>query len=182
MEPRAKVNVRNERTVYRGRTITVFERDVELEGGKIVTWEMLHRGDSVAIVPLDAEGNVYLVEQFHGAVDCWGLTLPKGSLEEGDSSESAARRELNEETGLEGELEELLTVTVSPGFLTQKTVIFLARNVRPAAERLPPDEEEPLRVVRLPLEAAIDRVLSDGLAEARTVTGLLLARGFVGKE
>jgi 8-oxo-dGTP pyrophosphatase MutT (NUDIX family) len=179
MDGSTTVKILGERLVFSGRTISVFERDIELGAGKTVTWEVLRRDDSVAIVPLDRGGNVYLVEQFHGAVNYWGLTLPKGSIEGGDTPAEAARKELNEETELEGDLKELTTFTVSPGFLTQKTIVFLAENVRPAAELRPKDEEELLKVVCLPLDAAIDRVLNAEFAEARTVAGLLLAREFM---
>ena len=87
-----KIEMLAEREVYSGRTITVLERDFDLGMGRVVTWEMLRRQDSVAIVPIDAGKNVYLVEQFHGAVNYWGLTLPKGSIENGDTPFEAGIR------------------------------------------------------------------------------------------
>ena len=47
--------------------------------------------------------------------------------------------------------------------------------VRRLGELLP--EEEDIELVRLPLEAAIQRVMSEELSDAKTVTGLIAYRG-----
>lgn len=87
----------------------------------------------------------------------------------------AAKRELREETGLVGPLEELTAVSVSPGHLTQVTTIFLGSDLEEHPDGRVEDAEEPMEVVRLPLGEALDRVLAEEVSQPRTVAGLALA-------
>jgi 8-oxo-dGTP pyrophosphatase MutT (NUDIX family) len=51
------------------------------------------------------EVSVVLVARHHPKTGKLAWTIPKGHLEEGESSEDAARREVREETGVEAEIE-----------------------------------------------------------------------------
>ena len=163
-----------ERTQWEGAKLRVLERDLRLDNGQEVTWEVIDKPDSVAVVPVN-DGEVHLLRQYFGARDEWGLTLPKGGIEGDETPEAAAKRELREETGLVGPLEELTAVSVSPGYLTQVTTIFLGRDLEAHPDGRIEDAEEPMEVVRLPLEEALERVLAKEVSQARTVAGLALA-------
>jgi len=169
------IKMLNENEKFKGKTFTLFERDFELRHETKVTWEIIKKKNSVAVVPIDSDGNIYMLNQFFAAVNDWGLTLPKGSIEDGESSIEAAAKELNEETGLEGDLTELITVSVSPGYLTQLTTIFIAKNLKPAKKRLKCDENEIIEVIKMPFKEALSKIIKGNIVEARTVAGLLLA-------
>jgi ADP-ribose pyrophosphatase len=55
--------------------------------------------DYVSVFAVTAQGNFVLVRQYRPAVERMTLELPSGHLEEGDTPEDAARKELREETG-----------------------------------------------------------------------------------
>ena len=163
------------RVVFEGAQFSVKEIDVELAPGKVAHWEIVDKGGhSIAVVPVDAARDVYLVEEYFGAIDARGLSLPKGMVDPGESAEAAALREMREEIGMAGNLRKLSEMTISPGYLTQKTTVFLATGLHPAP--LPGDEEGRLEVVKLPLDSAIGKTLSGEITEARTIAGLVLAR------
>jgi 8-oxo-dGTP pyrophosphatase MutT (NUDIX family) len=162
-----------EREVFRGRRLTVVERDIRVAPDRVVTWEVLKKDDSVAVVALDEGGRVHLVEEYFGAIGGRELCLPKGRIDPGESPPEAAGRELREELGLRGDLAPLCTLSLSPGYLSQRTHVFLATGLTP--DPLAGDEEHSLEPATLLLDDAV-RLCADGvIREARTVAALLLA-------
>lgn len=164
-----------ERVVYKGKVFSVVERDIEIKPGKTVTWEVIEkRGkSSVAIVAIDKEKNVYLVEEYFGGTNKRGLKLPMGMIDEGEEAETAADRELQEEISFKGTLIKLADMTISPGYMTQRTVFFLAKDLKPSS--LKGDEEHHFKVHKIPIQAAIAMCESGEIDEARTIAALLLA-------
>jgi len=143
---------------------------VREEWGDTVRELAEHEG-SVAIVAIDRDGRLVLTRQFREAVRESLLELPAGALDEGESPLAAARRELQEETGLHGgSWRKLRTIHPSPGFLREPVSIFLAEDLEEGESN--PDEDEELEVVRLTpaeLEAELE-----GLEDAKTLVGALL--------
>jgi 8-oxo-dGTP pyrophosphatase MutT (NUDIX family) len=162
-----------EREVFRGRRLRVVERDIKVAAGQVVTWEILEKDDSVAIVAIDHGRRVHLVEEYFGATGERALCLPKGRIDPGETPAQAADRELREELGLRGTLAHLCTLSVSPGYLAQHTEVFLATRLSP--DPLPGDEKHSLVPVTLGLDDAVRMCLAGEIREARTVAALLIA-------
>jgi ADP-ribose pyrophosphatase len=103
------------------------------EGGTHrITREIFERGNAVAVVPYDAKRDrLVLIEQFRpGAVhfsdNPWLIELVAGVIEEGESHEDVARRELQEEAGCgAGELIRIYDYLVSPGGTTEACTVFV---------------------------------------------------------
>jgi len=169
----------NSKDLYKGRKFTVKELEIELEPGRVVKWEVVDKGgNSVAMVPVDGNGNVYLVEEYFGATNERTLCLPKGMVDPGETDEAAALRELQEEIGMKGKLKKLVTMSVSPGYLTQKTILFLATDLVPS--QLDKDEQQYLEVTKLHMTQAIEMIRQGKITEARTIGGIALAKDILG--
>ena len=162
-------------TVYHGRLIDVESLRVRLPDGRTAPREVVVHPGGAAIVAVDERELVALVRQHRVAVDQVLLELPAGKMDRpGEDPFACARRELSEETGLEAERVELLTPMIpTPGFCTECTRIFLATGLRQRAAHL--DTDEFLRVERIPLREAVERVMSGELCDAKTALGLLMA-------
>ncbi|HSK52557.1 MAG TPA: NUDIX hydrolase [Clostridia bacterium] len=141
----------------------------------------------MAIVPLDSDGQVLLVRQFRSPAGRVLLEIPAGTLDEAadgsiEEPDLAARRELEEETGYRARTWRLLTrFFTAPGFTTEYMHLYLATDLEPVdGERLGPDEDERLHLVRLPWPDAVAAVERGEIVDAKSIVGLLwLARSGV---
>lgn len=96
-----------------------------------------------------------------------------GTIEDPDL---AARRELEEETGYRaGSWRKLAAFWTAPGFASEFMHLYLATDLTPAHpdERLGPDEDEHLRLERLPFVDAIAAVDAGVISDAKSIVGLL---------
>jgi len=117
---------------------------VILQTGKFLTlikeahWEYCNRINATGaaiIVAVTPERNLLLVEQYRIPVHARTIELPAGIIgdEPGQGNEShatAARRELNEETGYDAGRMELLTIgPACSGITTERVSLFLASDL-----------------------------------------------------
>jgi len=139
---------------------------------------------AVAIVALDADGRVPLVRQWRLPAGRALLEVPAGGLDVHDGLTEdhglAARRELEEETGLRAGTWRLLGSFYSaPGFTEELMHLYLATDLTPAAAdgRLGPDEDERLILEWLPWREAVAAAEDGRIADAKSIVGLFwLAR------
>lgn len=145
---------------------------------------------AVAIVALDADGRVALVRQWRLAADDVMIEIPAGGLDLADDGskedpELAARRELEEETGLRaGTWRKLGAFYSAPGFTDELMHLYLATDLVPADPdgRLGPDEDERLILEWRPWPDAVAAVERGEIRDAKSVAGLFwLARVLEGE-
>ncbi|PJN24253.1 nucleoside diphosphate pyrophosphatase [Kitasatospora sp. CB02891] len=147
------------------------------------------RGDRAAVLLGDPDrGTVLLTRQLrlpvlvHGGAATPGdgrlIELP-GGLTDGADPAEAARREAEEETGYRaGELTRLATVYPAPQLSTERLHLFTGEYR--ADDRTGPGggvaaEGEDIEVLELPLAEAVDRLLREPAADAKTLLLVLLA-------
>jgi ADP-ribose pyrophosphatase len=160
---------------------------IERSDGSRALRDIVGHPGAVAIVAVDERDRVALVRQYRVAVGRALLEIPAGGLDlDPDGSkedpERAARRELEEETGLRaGTLQRLGTFFSAPGFTEEAMHLFLATDLAPiaadAADRLTPDEDERLLLEWLPWRDAVAACERGEIADAKSIVGLFwLAR------
>ena len=92
----------------------------------------IHAPDFAAVVAVTSRGELLLVRQFRAAVQATTLELPSGHVDQGETPEAAARKELLEETGYEADTFELMAVlSPSTARFTNRLWCFFAANARP---------------------------------------------------
>lgn len=166
-------------TVYLGRILALRRDHVAMPGGRTVVREVVEHPGAVAVVPLDDDGSVVMIDQYRHPVGRRLRELPAGLLDAaGEDPLRAAQRELVEETGCTArEWAVLVDVMPSPGFSDEAVRVFLARGLtevgRPVGQH---DEEADLEVLRLPLVEAVRQVLAGEIVNAAAVSGLLAAQ------
>lgn len=159
-------------TKFRGRVITVNVERVALPNGETADYEIIHHPGGAAVVAIDDQQRVCLVRQFRPAAAGWVWELPAGRLDLGEPPASTARRELAEEAGCEAtQWRELGTILSSPGVFDERIHLFEARGLSHVATRH--ERHEVLEVHWIPLQDALARALEGGIADAKTIAGLL---------
>jgi ADP-ribose pyrophosphatase len=105
--------------IYEGRIINLRVDTVRLPSGRESKREVIEHKGAVCIVPVLDDGRVMLVRQFRKASGQSLLEVPAGGLEEGESPEQCAARELMEECGFRpGKLVPIYEAFLAPGYST----------------------------------------------------------------
>jgi ADP-ribose pyrophosphatase len=168
--------------LHQGRYLSVRVDTVERADGSRARREIVGHPGAVAIVALDADDRVALVRQFRLAAGGVLREIPAGTLEVDPTTgatedpDLAARRELEEETGLRaGTWRRLASFWTVPGFATELMHLYLATDVAPAhADRRGPEEDERLELEWLPFAEAVAEAERGGIRDAKSMVGLLL--------
>ena len=176
---REKPQVLAREIVASSRLFRVEELQLRFANGVERTYERLVSkgsgyGAVMVVAMLDAEHAV-LVEEYCAGTDDYQLSLPKGLVEPGEDVLLAADRELKEEAGFGARQLELITeLSLSPGYMSQKIQVVLARDLY--AESLPGDEPEPLRVDKVNLRELSALAQHPQFTEGRALAALYLVR------
>jgi ADP-ribose pyrophosphatase len=105
--------------------------------------ELVAHPPAVVIVALDENRQVWLVRSSRPVPERTLVEVPAGLVDPGESPEQSARRELQEECGLEAaDWEELASAYSSPGFTDERIHVFLARGLRRVGGEEPPGAVE----------------------------------------
>lgn len=159
---------------FDGRVVAVDVRFVRLPNGARKLIEIVRHPGGAAVVAVDAERRVCLLNQFRPAIDQWVCELPAGKLDPGEPPLSTARRELEEEAGVRAaRWEPLGQCLSSPGVFTEVVHLYLATGLETGTAR--PESGEVLTVSWEPLSEACRRALSGDIQDSKTVIGLLRA-------
>ncbi len=155
--------------IYKGKVVQLRVDTVSVPDGRTKKREIVVHPGAAAIVPLMNGGKeVLLVEQYRKAVESKTLEIPAGTLEEGESPEECAMRELIEETGFQASnLDKLVEFYPSPGFSSEIIHIFKASGLKKGS-----DAELPIRFV--PLDELLTRIRRGEIKDGKTVIGVLM--------
>ena len=161
--------------VFDGIILHIDHMNYRLPNGNIARRECARHIGASAVVPVDAEGNVWLVKQFRACIDQVLLEIPAGKLDfKGEDRLEAAKRELKEETGLTAKNWVHLTdIVTTPGFSDEKISLYLARELDVGESH--PDDDEFLNLVKLPLPEVVARILRGEIADSKTICAIMMA-------
>jgi ADP-ribose pyrophosphatase len=163
----------SKKSIYKGKIFDI-SLDKIREGEIEYEREIVSHHGSAVIVPVFADNTVALVKQYRHAAEKYLWEIPAGSLAKGESPETGARRELEEEIGVTAEnVEKLTEFYVSPGFLSEKMFLFLATDLTETAQNL--EDDELLEIEKFTFKQAFEMIRSNGIEDAKTIVGLVLA-------
>jgi len=169
--------VREEKTlsselIFKGRAVKLRVDTVEMPDGRKTTREIVEHSDCVAVVPVDAEGNVVLVSQFRKPIEKELLEIPAGGIEPGEDPVDTVRRELREEIGyLPRKVDSLGGFYSTPGYCTEYLYLYMATDLVPS--QLFAEDTEGIRLVRVPIGHIPGLIISGQVCDAKSIAGLL---------
>ena len=165
------------RRIYDGRIIGVRVDTIRLPDGGTSQREIVEHGASVVVVPVDEQGRVILVRQYRKPPEKALLEAPAGGLEEGETPEEGALRELQEEIGfIPGSLQGMGGFWMAP--CTEYMHAFIATDLTQST--LPPDEDENIEVEPVPLGQVPELIRSGEIQDSKSIAALLMAMHIYG--
>jgi len=156
--------------IFSGKVISLHLQDVELPNGKQAKREIITHPGAVAILAITDDNKVVMVEQYRKALGRTIVEIPAGKLEKGEEPALCARRELEEETGYECQILELLTsFYTSPGFADELVHVYLAKGLTKKENAASLDEDEFVQLEELTLAEAERYVKEQKIYDAKTI-------------
>jgi 8-oxo-dGTP pyrophosphatase MutT (NUDIX family) len=163
----------NSRIVYDNPWIRVYHEEVKTPSGSDGIYGLVHfKSTAVGVVPIDHEGNTWLVRQSRYTLNELTWEIPEGGAKTEEPTLECAKRELAEEVGLlADDWRELMRLHLSNSVTDEGAVVYVARHLSPCAQNL--DSTEDIEVRKLPLREAIAMALSGEITDAISVAALL---------
>jgi 8-oxo-dGTP pyrophosphatase MutT (NUDIX family) len=165
------------RTVYKNPWIEVKEEEVISPSNEKKVFGIVDNGQGVQIVAVNDKNEVYLIREYYYVLGEYGIQTPAGGIEKGETPLAAAKKELEEETGITastwiplGQLHPLTMIIKSPQHL------FLALDLRKGKKT-----EKEIEVVKVPLHKVYDMVLSGEISFAPSSVAILKAKAYLEK-
>ncbi len=168
------VDSAEERVFWKGRVFDFKVEETTLPDGRRTRIEAVRHPGSSAIVPLQGDRSVLLLNQYRPAIGRFILEIPAGTMHRGEDPLDCARRELEEECGVRGNrFEKMGEILVAPGYSDERIHLYLATELVPSEQRL--DEDECLEVRSFSPDAAMEMIRKGEIQDAMTITGLTFA-------
>lgn len=162
------------RLVYENNWIKLEEDQViNPSGGKGIYGKVHFKNKAIGIIPLDQDGNTWLVGQHRYTLNAYSWEIPEGGCPLGTLPLDSAKRELKEETGITASRWELLmTFHTSNSVTDEEGFIFLAEGLSFGDNALEETEAD-LIVKKLPFSEAVDMVMRGEITDSMSVAGIL---------
>jgi ADP-ribose pyrophosphatase len=167
------VTKRNE--VYRDPWLEVRMDNVIRPDGLPGTYSTVRIKPGVCVIPVDEQGICYLTKEFHYAVGRNTIEGISGGIEENESPEIAAHRELQEEVGILAE--KLIPLGIADPLtaaLSSPTKLFLARNL--SFTQSSPEGSELIERIEFPFQEVVQMVIDSEITHAPTCVAVLKAQ------
>jgi ADP-ribose pyrophosphatase len=164
--------------IHAGRVFTLVTEDVTLSNGTRAELDVIEHPGATAIVPFVDRDHILMLRQYRHAVKTGLWEIPAGTLDPREKQLACAQRELTEETGYEAvNWQRLGEIVPVPGYSNERIHMYLARNLKKAAQNL--DEDEIIEVHRIAFDEAMAMIQRGTIQDAKTICGLFLAQQFL---
>lgn len=162
----------SEDTVYENNWIRVSHDEVVRPNGSEGIYGVVHfKSQAVGVVPVDDEGNTWLVSQSRYTLKQRTWEIPEGGSPLGEDPLDTAKRELEEEVGLcARDWDMLLTLHTSNSVTDEVGYIYVAKGLSLGKQCL--EDTEDIEVKKLPLTEAIDMAMRGEITDAMSLAAL----------
>jgi ADP-ribose pyrophosphatase len=163
--------------VYTGRVFSVDVEAIPGPNGREYPVETVRHRPSVVLLTMHDAEHVILVRQYRHSIGRKTWELPAGNLDLGESAESAAARECEEEIALvPGQVERIRGLFPAPGFCDEELIYFRVSDFRPPSPDSPhkPDEDEDIESRVFTVAEAKAMVETGDIVDLKTAYGLTL--------
>ena len=162
---------------YKGLVFSVEVERARFPNGREHEVTIVRHPPSVVLIPLQDDGQVVMIRQYRHALRRELWELPAGSLDPGESPETAAARECEEEIGLvPTRIERLRGLYPTPGYCDEEMIFFRLSGLRqpPSDSPRQRDDDEDIQSRVMPIAEARAMVARGEVVDLKTAYGLTL--------
>jgi 8-oxo-dGTP pyrophosphatase MutT (NUDIX family) len=162
----------DEKLVYHNNWISLHHYNViNPNGGEGVYGKVHFKNKAIGIIPIDDEGNTWLVGQYRFPTNQYSWEIPEGGCPLNEEPLVAAKRELLEETGLVAtQWNQLFTMYLSNSVCDELSIVFVAKQLTQLQAE--PEETEQLQIKKLPLKEVFKMVENNIITDAISIAAL----------
>ncbi len=140
--------------IFRGKILNLEKYNVELPNKNTSTREVVNHPGAVAILPVDNEGNIYLVKQYRFPIRKVLIEIPAGKFDSPNENPlECGKRELAEEIG--------------PGFSTEKIYLYLAKELTEVGVN--PDDDEFVEVLKVTTDEMKEMIKKGEITDSKSI-------------
>lgn len=162
---------------FEGRVIRVEREDVVLPNGRTTTIESVRHRGSVVILAQPTPTTVIVIRQYRPVIGKWIWELPAGSLDPGESADTAVVRECEEETGFTpGRVTHLGSWYPTPGFCDEIMHFYRCELLAVPTGPVHQDDDEQIEPAEVTLDQLAGMIADGRVVDMKTVVGLQLLR------
>ena len=173
--------INSQSTLHKGRVFNLVTENYTLKNGVTSDMDFIQHPGAAAMVPMLNNEEVVLIKQYRHAIREYIWEIPAGTLDPEETPLNCARRELVEEIGYSAaDWHQLATITPLPGCSDERIHIFLAMDLKPAAQHL--DADEMIDVHKMNLSEALQMILAGQIRDGKTISGLFLASEWLNRK
>lgn len=153
--------------------ITVQHDEVVNPNGGDGIYGVVHfKNIAIGIVPIDEEGNTWLVGQHRYPQDKYSWEIPEGGGPLDIAPLESAKRELREEVGLIARnWKEILRTDLSNSVSDEYGILYIAKDLEQVEQNF--DETEDLKVKKLPITEAVEMVYKGEITDSLSMIALM---------
>lgn len=168
------------KTIYQNPWIRLEEHDIINPAGKEGFYGKVHfKNKAMAIIPIDEEGNTWLVGQYRYTLDEYSWEIPMGGGPIEDDWLESAKRELKEETGLTaGKWTQVLRIHTSNSVTDEEGFVYLAQDLTEGETEF--EETEVLQIRKLPFKEVVEMVMRGDITDSLSIAGILKVARMLG--
>jgi ADP-ribose pyrophosphatase len=150
----------------------VHQKVLNPSGGEGIYGTVHFKNIAIGIIPIDSEGNTWLVGQYRFPLNEYSWEIPEGGCPEGEDILDCAKRELKEETGLIANKWTMISkLHTSNSVCNEVGYLFLAEELTQSEAE--PEDTEQLVIKKMPFKDALQMVLDNKITDSLSVAGIL---------
>mgnify|MGYP005748079749 CR=1 FL=1 len=168
------------KTIYDNPWIRLEDHQVINPAGKAAQYGKVHfKNRAMAIIPLDADGNTWLIGQYRYTLDEYTWEIPMGGGPIEQDMLASAQRELKEETGLTAKKwTEILKIHTSNSVTDEVGYVYLAEDLLEGETEF--EETEILQIRKVHFSEALEMVMKGEITDSISIAGILKAARILG--
>jgi 8-oxo-dGTP pyrophosphatase MutT (NUDIX family) len=161
------------RQIYENDWIILSEHQViNPNGNKGIYGKISFKNTAIGIIPLDQNGDTWLVGQYRYTLDEYSWEIPMGGGPRSIDPLVSAKRELREETGIiANKWTSILKIHTSNSVTDEEGIVFLAEHLLQSTPEF--DDTEKIEIMKLPFQKAFEMVLDNKITDSISVAGIL---------